>query len=166
MRGQSVKPDVYGGALFVAIGVGAMVLGGTYGVGSPTHMGAGFFPFALGCVTGALGTVLILETLRPSLALEASPIDNVGGAVGRHEWRGFGAIVAGILTFIVLGKFFGLAPAAFGCVFVSALGDRAATIKSAAILAATTSVFAVVFFSYVLGVQFPVFQLAAFGSGP
>ena len=35
-------------------------------------------------------------------------------------------ITTAAILFIVLGRYFGMAPGTFGCVFVSALGDRAA----------------------------------------
>ena len=82
------------------------------------------------------------------------------------RWIFFINIPVGIVAFIALGKLFGLAPAALGCVFISSLGDRTATVKSAAVLAIVTSLFAVGFFSYVLGIQFPVWQWPALGSGP
>ena len=79
-------------------------------------------------------------------------------------------LTRGVLSLLCSSVFismtFGLAPAALGCVFISALGDRTATVKSAAVLAVVTSLFAVGFFSYVLGVQFPVWQWPALGAGP
>jgi hypothetical protein len=51
--------------------------------------------------------------------------------------------------FITCGNF-GFIPATFACVFVSALGDRTATWKSALVLAAVITVFGVVVFSYLL----------------
>lgn len=166
MRVLLINRDMFGGALFVLLGIGASALGATYGIGSLTHMGPGFFPVALGAVMAALGGVLLIEGSQPRSGGESEATDELGKAVARHEWRGFSAIIVGIVAFIALGKLFGLAPAALGCVFISALGDRTATVKSAAVLAVVTSLFAVGFFSYVLGVQFPVWQWPALGSGP
>ena len=58
-----------------------------------------------------------------------------------------------------MGEFFGMAPATFSCVFVSALGDRTATLKSSIILAAIVTVFGCFLFSYVLQLPFPFFRL-------
>ena len=54
-----------------------------------------------------------------------------------------------------------MAPATFACVFVSALGDRTATLKSSLVLAAGVTVFGVLLFSYLLKVPFPIFRWAA-----
>ena len=48
--------------------------------------------------------------------------------------------------------------ATFMCVFVSALGDRTATLKGSAILAASITVSGCFLFSYVLKVPFPLFR--------
>ncbi len=74
------------------------------------------------------------------------------------EWRGWGCILAGPVMFIIFGEFFGMVAATFSCVFVSALGDRHATLKSSAILAAGITVIGAVLFSYVLKVPFPLFR--------
>ena len=62
----------------------------------------------------------------------------------------------GVLAFIIVGQFFGMAPAIVSCVFISALGDRTSTIKGAAILAVFLTIFAVVLFSYLLQLPFPI----------
>ena len=51
-----------------------------------------------------------------------------------------------------------MVPATFACVLIPALGDRAATVKGSAILAAGVTVFGVALFSYVLKIPFPLFR--------
>ena len=51
-----------------------------------------------------------------------------------------------------------MVPAIFACVFVCALGDKTATYKSSAILAAGVTVFGVVLFHYLLNVPFPLLR--------
>jgi len=160
MRAQPLKRDLYGGALFVLIGTAVLVQGRVYGVGTLTHMGAGFFPVALGILLVALGGFLAIGALlsksaEPTLLTE----EVVGGDVSAREWRGLLAIVGGVLVFIFVGKFFGLAPAALSSVFITALGDKNSTLKGAAVLAVVMTSFAVGFFSFVLNVQFPIFLL-------
>jgi hypothetical protein len=75
-----------------------------------------------------------------------------------REWRGWICILAGPLMFILFGEYFGMAAATFMCVFVSALGDRTATLKGSAILAAGVTVVGGFLFSYVLKVPFPLFR--------
>jgi len=74
------------------------------------------------------------------------------------EWRGWACILAGPLMFILFGMLFGMSAATFMCVFVSALGDRTATVKESAILAACITVAGTFLFSYILKVPFPLFR--------
>jgi hypothetical protein len=66
--------------------------------------------------------------------------------------------LAGPIFFIILGEFFGLVPATFSCVFVSAMGDRSATWKGSAILAAGVTFVGTLLFTYVLKIPFPMFR--------
>ena len=75
------------------------------------------------------------------------------------QWLGWACILAGPLMFIIFGTF-GFIPATFACVFVSALGDRTATWKSALVLAVVVTVFGVAVFSYLLQIPMPLFKAA------
>jgi hypothetical protein len=156
---RTINRDLCGGALFVVIGAVVSMQGYSYGTGSPTQMGAGFFPAALGAALMALGALIAANGLLPRRD-ESETVESIGTqTVGTPGWRGFTAIVFGVLSFIAVGYYFGLAPAAFCCVFISALGDRHSSVKGAAILALAMSCFAVCFFSLLLQVQFPLFRL-------
>jgi len=72
------------------------------------------------------------------------------------DWRGCGAIVIGVLSFIILGEYFGLGPATFVCVLISALGDRTMTLLGAFVLALAMTAVAAGLFVYLLQVQFPI----------
>jgi len=115
-------------------------------------MGPGMFPLMLGATLTFIG-VLILGT-----AVVSPLTDNENILPKQKEWRGWACILAGPLFFIVLGEYFGLVPATFSCVFVSALGDRTATLKGSAILAAGVTFFGVALFTYVLKIPFPMFR--------
>ena len=97
--------------------------------------------------------MLILGT---ALATPLSDDENI--LPKNQEWRGWGCILAGPILFIILGEFFGLVPATFACVFVSALGDRTATLKGSLILAAGVTFVGTLLFSYVLKIPFPMFR--------
>ena len=49
-------------------------------------------------------------------------------------------------------------PAVFACVFVCALGDKTATAKTSAILAAGITVFGVLLFHYLLNIPFQLLR--------
>jgi hypothetical protein len=147
------KRDFYAGGLTVLLGAGVTLDSLTYTLGTLTHMGPGMFPLMLGITLTFIG-VLILG------AAMATPLGDDERIMPKNkEWRGWGCILAGPILFIILGEFFGLVPATFSCVFVSALGDRTATLKGSAILAAGVTFFGTLLFTYVLKIPFPMFRL-------
>jgi hypothetical protein len=89
-------------------------------------------------------------------ALTSSEPDDTPILPENPQWFGWACIIAGPILFILLGIYAGMVPAEFACVFVCALGDKTATYKSSAILAAGVTVFGVVLFHYLLAVPFPL----------
>ncbi|WP_321963689.1 tripartite tricarboxylate transporter TctB family protein [Paraburkholderia sp. J7] len=143
--------EYYGGALMMLIGLGAVVQGTSYQIGSLTAMGSGFFPVALGVILVLLGVWIAGTAHRVSAEEEAkerrSPL----------EWRGWVCILGSVVAFVVLGKYGGLLPATFAVVFISALGDRQNSWISALLLAVAMTCVCVVVFWWALQVQFPLF---------
>lgn len=84
----------------------------------------------------------------------------------RPDWRGWGCILGGMLAFLLLARTAGLFPATFTCVFVSAMGDRTATLKGVAILAALIAAFGCAVFYYGLHIQLPPFVPWPLASSP
>jgi hypothetical protein len=146
-----LKKDYYAGGLMILIGLVAAVEGQNYNVGTLRQMGPGFFPVALGVLLIFLG-ILIAGTSLGSSDEEEHVLPE------KLEWRGWGCILAGPALFIVFGKLGGLVPATLACVFVSALGDRSTSIKSAAILSIGVTIFGVILFSYLLKMPMPVLK--------
>ena len=149
----ALPKDYLGGALMVLLGVGAMVEGARYSIGSLHRMGPGFFPIALGALLTligiAIGVVAWLERAPPADAAR-KPLP--------PEWRGWACIVGGVIAFIVLGRYGGLVPATAAIVFISALGDRENTIASALLLTALMLVICIVVFWWALQMTFPLFH--------
>ena len=146
------KRDFYAGMLMTLLGIGVTFNSTTYNLGTPMHMGPGMFPFLLGIVLTFLGLVIFGTAVVTPLGEDEHILPR------QKEWRGWGCILAGPIMFIILGEFFGMVPATFSCVFVSALGDRDATVKNSFLLAAGITVVGVFLFSYVLQVPFPMFR--------
>jgi len=144
--------DYYGGALMVLIGLSAVCLGSRYGIGSMTHMRAGYFPVSLGAILALLGVAIAgsaaMKPRREHAQEETLP----------PEWRGWICIALSILAFLALGKYGGLLPATFAIVFISALGDRENSILAAFILAVAISAICVALFWWALKLQFPLFS--------
>jgi hypothetical protein len=147
---HSINRDHYGGGLMFLLGVGAVLEGITYKIGTLGHMGPGFFPVALGVILALTGLAIALSGTPAVPAVEEKKLP--------PEWRGWLCIVSSIAVFVILGKYGGLLPATFAIVFISALGDRQNTFKSALVLALVMCVICVVIFSWALKMQFPLFQ--------
>jgi hypothetical protein len=142
--------DYLGGVLMIALGMAAALQGASYRIGTLSRMGPGYFPVALGVILALAGLVIAI-TAR----FERDVVDE---RARRPEWRGWFCICAGIVAFVVLGKYGGLIPATFAIVFVSALADRDNGLRAAALLAVACVVVAVVVFRFALQLQFPLFQ--------
>jgi uncharacterized membrane protein YhdT len=153
LRGKlTLKRDYYAGALMLLLGVGAAATGSGYKFGTLARMGPGFMPVVLGLVLAFLG-ILIAGT-----ALASSEPDDGKFLPDNPQWFGWLCIVGGPILFIILGQFGGMIPAVFACVFVCALGDKTATLKSSLVLATGVTVFGVLLFHYLLSIPFPLLR--------
>ena len=146
------KKDFYAGLVMTLLGAGVALNSTTYRLGTLTHMGPGMFPFILGILLTFVGILIFVSGL-------VTPLEEGERILPESmEWRGWACILAGPLMFILFGEFFGMVAGTFMCVFVSAFGDRTATLKGSALLAACITVGGAVLFSYVLKVPFPLFR--------
>ncbi|NPT36465.1 tripartite tricarboxylate transporter TctB family protein [Paraburkholderia xenovorans] len=143
--------DYYGGALMLLVGLAAAFQGSRYGIGSMTHMKAGFYPVVLGVILAILGVIIAGSATRV-------PSGDTEDEAQPSEWRGWICIVSSTLAFLLLGKFGGLLPASFAIVFISALGDRDNSVRAALIVATAISAVSVVLFWWALQLQFPLFS--------
>jgi Tripartite tricarboxylate transporter TctB family len=141
--------DYYGGALMFLLGLGAILQGRTYSMGTLSRMGPGFFPVSLGVILALAGAAIAISARFAEPESEEKVLP--------PEWRGWFCICLSIVAFVVLGKYGGLVAATFAIVFISALGDRQNTIKSALLLAASIVVICLVVFWWALQMQFPLF---------
>jgi len=147
-----IKKDYYAGGLMILLGLVAAIEGQNYTIGTLRQMGPGFFPVALGVLLIFLGLLIAGTSLGENVDGDDTILPE------KLEWRGWFCILAGPALFIIFGKIGGLMPATFACVFISALGDRSTTLKSAAVLAAGVTVFGVVLFAYLLKMPMPVLK--------
>jgi len=147
------KRDFYAGGLMLLIGLGVALKGwSSYRPGTLMQMGPGFLPTSLGIILAILGILIAASALTRA----ETNGDSERVLPAQPQWWGWFCILAGPALFIACARYFGMAPATFACVFVSALGDRAATWKSSLVLAAIVSLFGVGLFAYVLHVPMPV----------
>lgn len=148
---DKVGKDHLGGVILVVMGVSVVLAGIGYKMGSLNQMGAGYIPVVLGILMTLVGVAILLTAIPKHLE-----------AIGTHgpfkaEWRGWICILAGVVAFVVIGQYGGLMPATFASVFISAMGDRENTWRTAGLLALAMSLFCLVVFHYGLSLQLPLF---------
>jgi hypothetical protein len=148
------KRDFYAGGIMILLGAGITLNSMTYNTGTLMHMGPGMFPFILGCTLTFVGLMIFGTAVVTPLGEDETILPE------NKEWLGWGCILAGPVFFIVLGTYFGMVAATFSCVFVSAMGDNQATVKTSAFLAAFITVPGCFLFTYVLQLPFPLFKWA------
>lgn len=149
---RRVRKDHVAAVLLMAMGIAILVMGMRYRVGTLVHMGAGYIPVVLGVIMMIVGLALgLLAKARTPEEKEEQVLRDP------PDLRGAICILAAVVAFVVLGAYGGLVPAAFGSVFIAALGDRNNTWKSAALLALAMVIFGVAVFHYGLHVQMPLF---------
>jgi putative Ca2+/H+ antiporter (TMEM165/GDT1 family) len=143
------KRDFYAGGLMILLGLGIALKGTTYRAGTLMHMGPGFLPTALGIILVLIGiaiaAVALNETEEDQRILPESP-----------QWWAWLCILISPVFFIFFGRYFGMIPATFSCVFIAAMGDKNATWLSSIVLSAIITVFGVVLFAYFLQVPMPI----------
>jgi hypothetical protein len=146
------KRDFYAGGLMVLLGLGIALKGATYRAGTLMHMGPGFLPTALGVLLVLLGIASAAVALSPANSAEDQSI------LPEHpQWWAWFCILMGPVLFIFFGRYFGMAPGTFACVFIAALGDKNATWRATFVLATVITVFGCALFSYFLQVPMPIF---------
>ncbi len=149
------KKDFYAGGLMLLVGIGIALKGSTYRLGSLMHMGPGFMPTALGILLVLLGIAIGASALAPAGAGGEEESQSI--LPENPQWWAWFCILMSPVLFIFFGRYFGMAPGTFACVFIAALGDRTATWKATFILATVVTVFGVALFSYFLQVPMPIF---------
>ena len=153
---NKLTKDRLGGLLLVAAGVAVVVAGVGYGMGTLRQMGSGFFPVVLGVLLALVGLALLATAPRAAAAAEP-PAETAHLAGPVVQWRGWLCILAGVLSFAVLGEHGGLVPATFVSAVVAALSDRKNSWRAAAGLAALMTLLGVVLFHYGLHLLLPLF---------
>ena len=116
-----------GGLLLLALSVIFMVGGWELGLGVPTRLGTGAFPFVTGAILAVLAVVICIEERKGD------------GIAELPDWVGFLAICASLAVFALTADTIGLVPAAFLTVVVASLPDRSLPIWGKALLGALVS---------------------------
>ncbi len=147
---RKLDRDLCGGALMFLLGLAAMIQGSAYQIGTLDRMGPGFFPVALGVILACVGLAIAIAARLEPVKVERARLP--------PEWRGWFLICVSIVAFVVIGTYGGLVPATFAIVFISALGDRSNSVRSAIALSLVVLVICIAVFSWALQMPFPLFR--------
>jgi hypothetical protein len=144
MRIRAPK-DFWAGLIFVAIGVGFILLAQQYRLGDMHRMGPAMFPSLVGALLAVLGALL---------ALRAFVLD--GAAVPRFYARPIGVSLLAIVLFGIALQWLGLVAAIAALVLVGAYAARDVRPLENLALAAAMIVFSVAVFIWLLGLPLPL----------
>jgi hypothetical protein len=150
---KTSRKDYYGGLLLFLIGMLAVKASISYQIGDLSSMGPGFFPCAVGALMGVVGVLIAITARGPAETKEEGAIPMPHGL---PDWRGCACIVAGTAAFVWTSEHFGLLPATFLIVFITAMGDRANRWYDALCLAGGILIVATIVFYWGLQIQMPL----------
>lgn len=116
-----------GGVILLVLSVIFMVGGWQLGLGVPTRLGTGAFPFISGLILAILAIAICIEERRGD------------GIAERPDWIALLAICAALAVFAVTADRIGLVPGAFLTVIVASFADNSLSIRGKAILGSIVS---------------------------
>ena len=145
--------DFYAGLLFMAFGLAALVLSGSYAIGHASRMGPGYFPRVLGFLLLGFGALLSLTAFRSS-----------GETQPRWRLRPLLTVLVSVGFFGLTAKWLGTVVAAMALVFIASVASTEFRWKEALISAAIQSVCAAALFVYGLGIPLPVWPVFIAGA--
>jgi len=90
--------DFWAGVLFVALGVGTIVIGSRYALGTAARMGPGYFPRILGILLIVLGGIIAIRATRTA-----------GPPVPHFHWRPLVIVLGSVVLFGAIVRFAGVA---------------------------------------------------------
>ena len=116
-----------GGAILFALSLVFIIGGWQLGLGVPTRLGTGAFPFITGLILAVLAIVICIEERHGD------------GIAERPDWIAFTAICAALAVFAVTADRIGLVPGTFLTVIVASLPDRSLSLAGKAVLGVIVS---------------------------
>ena len=143
------KRDALAALVLCLLGLAAVLQVSASSVARVSGPGAGVLPVLFGSLLMFVGVMWLFDS-------RLSPDDDEGVDIGVSKWRGSCGVVSGVFALLVLGKYAGLAPAVFALVFITVLGDRRHSWRSALLLAATATVLSVLIFTWLIDVPLPL----------
>lgn len=141
--------DFWAGLMFIAFGLGFMLVARNYAMGTAVRMGPAYFPTVLGGLLALIGLAIFVKSLARN-----------GPPVPRIVLRPMILIVVALLLFGVFLKPLGLIVCAAILIGLGAFGGHEFKSREVAILYAVLTVFSV--FVFVKGLGLPIPTCPAF----
>lgn len=116
--------DFWAGLLYLALGLGVVVWGRQYAMGSSARMGPGYFPTVLGAVLALLGAVSVGRSLV-----------RTGEPIVAWAWRPAALVLGGTVVFGLLLDVAGLLIALPAMIVTGAMASRHTRLDGVSVLA-------------------------------
>ena len=139
--------DFWSGVMFAVFGLAFAIIVKyyEYPMGSASRMGAGYFPFVLGCVMAVLGFIIIAQSLVTT-----------GTPISKFAWRPLIWVLGAFVIFGLTAKWLGLVIAIVLLVMISAYGGHEFKLKESLISSAILAAGSIAVFVYGLKLPFPI----------
>jgi hypothetical protein len=145
--------DFFAGLLFIAFGIGAMVIGSNYTLGTAARMGPGYFPRILGLLLISLGAILALRALR----LHGTP-------VSAFKWRPTLVVLGSVVLFALVVQQVGLLLSTVGLIIGASAASHEFRWKEATFSGVFFALLAIGVFVVGLKLQLPIWPVFLFQS--
>jgi hypothetical protein len=137
--------DFWAGALFIAFGTAAIIIGASYPVGTAARMGPGYFPRVLGMLLIGMGLILALRALK----LKGAPL-------AMRNVKPLVIVLASVLVFGLTATRLGIVAATMLLIVISSTADHEYRWKEALVSSVLLAALTVAAFVWGLGVQLPI----------
>lgn len=137
--------DFWSGLLFVALGVGAIVVGNNYPLGTAARMGPGYFPRILGILLIVLGSIIAFRGMRV-----------VDEKIPAWKWRPTLVVLLSVVVYGIVIGWLGMAISTVLLIVASSAASHEFRFKESVIAGVLLSAMAVGVFVIALGVQLPI----------
>jgi Tripartite tricarboxylate transporter TctB family len=137
--------DLLTGLIFIAFGLGFLLIAQGYPLGSARRMGPAYFP-----------TILSIVLILIGLAAAIRSFIGHGTPIGKAALSGMLLVAAGTVVFGLIVREAGMIPAVIALVLISAYGSVRFNWRSAILLSIGLAIFCAAIFVYGLGLPVPV----------
>jgi uncharacterized membrane protein len=139
--------DFWAGAMFIAIGAGAMFSARNYPFGTSLRIGPGYYPIILSGILIAFGLYVMLRGLRKNEKIQ-----------GNWSIRALIVLPFSMVLFGILMKLAGFIPALIALCFVSAASGREFKFTEVLLLTIFLGALSVTLFVWGLGLPYPLIR--------